>query len=79
MPAGGRPEEGDARQDHGDVARKEDEKRRRLAARNDEGLWRLTEYMDMLEADVSRYTDAQLAEYKRELGRRSRELFGGGA
>jgi hypothetical protein len=50
-----------------------------LAARNDEGLWRLTEYMDMLEADVSRYTDAQLAEYKRELGRRSRELFGGGA
>jgi DNA-binding transcriptional MerR regulator len=51
---------------------------RREATRKDEGLRRLTEYTDLLEDDVSRYTDAQLAEYKRDLDRRSRELFGGG-
>ncbi|CAN6338167.1 unnamed protein product [Urochloa humidicola] len=37
---------------------------------------RAKEYTRLLRADVSRYTDAQMEKYQRELSRRSKELFG---
>ncbi|CAL4899752.1 unnamed protein product [Urochloa decumbens] len=37
---------------------------------------RAKEYSRLLRADVSRYTDAQMEKYQRELRRRSKELFG---
>jgi hypothetical protein len=64
---------------HRKVSRDRTKALRREAVRKDDGLRRLTEYTDLLEADVSRYTDAQLALYKWDLDRRSRELFGSGA
>jgi hypothetical protein len=63
---------------HRKVSRDRTKALRREAVRKDDGLRRLTEYTDLLEADVSRYTDAQLALYKWDLDRRSRELFGSG-
>uniref|UniRef100_A0A0A9HPV2 Uncharacterized protein n=1 Tax=Arundo donax TaxID=35708 RepID=A0A0A9HPV2_ARUDO len=60
-----------------EALRAQTEELRRVVARSRAELRRLREYTNLLQADVSEYTDAQMAEYERELDRRSKKLFGG--
>ncbi|OEL15559.1 hypothetical protein BAE44_0023422 [Dichanthelium oligosanthes] len=59
-----------------EALRAQKEALRRQVAESRAQTRRLKEYTALLRTDVSVYTEAQMEQYKRELDRRSKELFG---